>query len=195
MVNHLVERIANLLAGLLQHQETVGIEYVKACDEAGEAVMIRGLVAKGYEESLLRCLGDVGRGLADSRLLLLSPDKRVVLQCVSLKEQRDILSNGIDGKPIDKIKPDEFKKKVLKQGEKHKSKRPDKHLVSAHLRSSPKPDKGPKSCSLGIVPDGPGVQAWDKVVDAICEAIKEGDIPEAQVRRLAQACKLQKVSA
>lgn len=183
-----VERIANLLAGLHQHQETVGIEYVKACDEIGEAAMIKGLVAKGYQESFLKCLGEVGKGLADPRLLLLSPDKRLVLQCVDMKTQRDILSNGVNGVPIDKIKPDVFKQKVLKQGEKRKSKRTDKHHVDAHIKSNPGPRKGPKPCSLGIVPDGAGLQEWHKVVDAICEAIEKGEFPASQMERLAQAC-------
>jgi hypothetical protein len=180
------ERIANLLAGVASHAETVASEYVAALKRHGKQLEAE-LVKKGYDRSWLQCLEDVGHGNADSKLLWIDPAKRTILQTVPPKRQREIMQDGVNGKPLATIKPDVLRAAIKGSPPRRMPKKfRNRVYVGAHLRQKPQPTEKPDDRIPTVFIAGKEL-SWYDVVSAVCLGIETGTIPESQIDRLKRA--------
>jgi hypothetical protein len=179
------DRIARIFQGLDQHIETVAVEYASAIGRTGKALE-NELVKRGYDRPWLHCLEDIAAGKCDPCVLRLDPTKRAIVMTATPARQREIVRDGIGGKPIDRIAPDVLRHELQGKPARLSKKRRDMIPVAAHLRNKagrPDDEHGvPSRVRVG----GMSLR-WHDIVTAVVKAAEEQQIPEEEILRLLRA--------
>lgn len=179
---HEAERLAKLFRQLDDHIETVAAEYSSALERVGKSLETE-LIKLGYDRPWLQCLQDIGEGRADPCVLRLDPMKRSVLMLTTPARQREIVSQGIAGKPLDRIPYDVLRHEIQGKPKRLSKKQKEKVPVSAHLRSKP----GAKDPNPDRVRISGMSLKWHDVVTAVARAAEAGTIPEKEIPRILRA--------
>jgi len=169
----------SLIGGLESHAETLAIEYVRELRIYGKPLE-DGIVKRGISREFLHCLEAIGEGTAIPQLIFLDPAKRIILQTASIPTQKDVVKNGVNGKPLDKVVQDVLRAYVGNSKPRAKQKKSEKTVpVASHARAAPTPGRGKDKTVVG----GRSVP-WHDIITTVCKGLEADLIPEKEVARL-----------
>jgi hypothetical protein len=175
-LNYEIDRLSRLFRGIAAHIETVAAEYAKSRSKLGKALE-DGLSKQGFDRSWLRCLEDIGNGIAMPDIIWLDPAKREAVRVAAVDRQAELLKSGVAGKPLALAPLDSIRRAVAGSPPRQSRAVP----VRPHIRRTPAPASAP-------VVDGIRLRGTRFTWAEVCNALERASIPADIAARIREIC-------